>query len=350
MPYRDLPPHAFWKSCREAEGFSLSEIYKPAFQITPDDRIATAGSCFAQNISRYLRRSSLSFHEVEPTPRGMPQQVAERFGYGLYSARYGNIYTARQLRQLIEDAENAEVRQSAIWQRGDGQWVDAMRPSVEPEGLSSVEEVAMHRFDHLRHVRQMLETMDVFVFTLGLTESWFDIKSTRVFPSAPGVIAGEFDPERHAFVNHSFSDVMADLRDAIARMRGYKPDLRIILTVSPVPLTATASGDHVLSATTYSKSVLRAVAGDLAAQDPLIDYFPSFEIVAGLPFGSENYADNLRTVSPEAVARVMEVFFGAHGADIQARKPQPLKLPVPEEGSAEGEICEDALLEAFAGE
>ncbi|MEX0337723.1 MAG: GSCFA domain-containing protein [Arenibacterium sp.] len=349
MPYRDLPPHSFWKSCREADDFRLGDIYVPGFAIAPEDRIATAGSCFAQNISRYLRRSNLTFHEVEPTPRGMPAKVAERFGYGLYSARYGNIYTARQLRQLIEDAENAEVRQSAIWAK-DTRWFDALRPGVEPEGLSSMEEVAMHRFDHLRHVRDMFETMDVFVFTLGLTEGWTDKKSGRVFPSAPGVIAGEYDQDRHVFSNFSFSDVLEDLQIVVKRLRAYVPKLRIIFTVSPVPLTATASGQHVLSATTYSKSVLRAVAGELADKDPLIDYFPSFEMISGLPFGSKNYNDNLRTVSQAAVAGVMDVFFAAHDAQLQSKAPDPLQLPLPESGAEDDDICEEALLEAFAGQ
>ena len=349
MPYRDLPPEAFWKSCREADDFRLGDIYKPCFTLAPTDRIATAGSCFAQNISRYLRRSNLTFHEVEATPRGMPQSVAERFGYGLYSARYGNVYTARQLCQLIEDAESAEVRQSAIWQKG-ARWFDALRPGVEPEGLSSVEEVAMHRFDHLRYVRQMIETMDVFVFTLGLTEAWIDKVSGHVFPSAPGVIAGEFDVDRYEFVNFSFADVLGDLESTIARLRHFKPELRVILTVSPVPLTATATGQHVLSATTYSKSVLRAVAGEMAEKDPLIDYFPSYEMVAGLPFGQENYTENLRNVSPKAVARVMDVFFTAHGAELQAKAPEPLKLPLQSADAESDDVCEEALLEAFAGE
>ena len=38
------------------------------------------------------------------------------------------------------------------------------------------------------------------------------------------------------------------------------PKARLVLTVSPVPLAATASGSHVLPATIYSKSVLRAAA------------------------------------------------------------------------------------------
>jgi hypothetical protein len=349
MPYRDLPPRAFWKTCRDAEDFRISEIYEPAFKLSPQDRIATAGSCFAQNISRYLRRSELCFHEVEKAPRGMPEAVAQRFGYGLFSARYGNVYTARQLRQLIEDAETAEVRRSAIWQR-DGRWFDALRPGVEPEGLGSVEEVAVHRFDHLKHVLQMIETMDVFIFTLGLTEAWEDHRSARVFPSAPGVVAGAFDPARHRFVNFSFSEVLEDMQAVIARLRRRNPELRVILTVSPVPLTATASGQHVLNATSQSKAILRAVAGELAASDALIDYFPSFEMVAGLPFGTDNYDQNLRTVSQEAVARVMEVFFAAHGAGLKEAAPAPLKLPLPDADPVTGDICEEALLEAFAGQ
>ena len=121
----------------------------------------------------------------------------------------------------------------------------------------------------------------MFVFTLGLTETWIDVTSGRVFPSAPGVIAGTYDPKRYKFVNLSFQQTLDDMTDAIAAMRNWAPDIRLILTVSPVPLTATASGQHVLQATTHSKSVLRAVAGELAACDPLIDYFPSYEIITG---------------------------------------------------------------------
>ena len=44
-----------------------------------------------------------------------------------------------------------------------------------------------------------------------------------------------------ARMQDTFSEVLADLQMAIAVMRRFKPGLRVILTVSPVPLTATAS-------------------------------------------------------------------------------------------------------------
>lgn len=347
MPYSQLEPHAFWRLCREDPDFLISRIWSPKFAIAPGERIATAGSCFAQNIARYLRRSTLTYFEAEPTPRKMPEAVARRFGYGLYSARYGNIYTARQLRQLIEDTVQGTLRPEAIWER-EGRFFDALRPGVEPEGLQDAEEVRLQRRDHLRHVGRMMADMDVFVFTLGLTETWEEAETGTVFPTAPGVVAGAFDPARHRFRNQGVAEVLEDMRAAIALLREARPGLRVLLTVSPVPLTATAAGGHVLSATVFSKSVLRAVAGEIAAADPLTDYFPSYEIVTGLPFASGSYEANLRSVSAAAVDRVMGVFFAALGADLTAAPAASAPRPAAAPGAQADEICEEALLEAFA--
>ena len=40
---------------------------------------------------------------------------------------------------------------------------------------------------------------------------------------------------------------------------------KCIISVSPVPLIATATNQHALVANTYSKSVLRAAAGELCS-------------------------------------------------------------------------------------
>ena len=118
MPYSNLPPRAFWKLCRESSDFRMAELYAPKFALEPRMKVATAGSCFAQNIGRYVRGSQLDLVDVEPAPSSMPTQVAKRFGYGQYSARYGNIYTPRQLRQLLEDVALLRVRDCAIWAVG----------------------------------------------------------------------------------------------------------------------------------------------------------------------------------------------------------------------------------------
>ena len=74
------------------------------------------------------------------------------------------------------------------------------------------------------------------------------------------------------------------MQQAMALMRSANRGLRFLLTVSPVPLTATNSGNHVLVATVDSKSRLRAVAGQLARTVSRVDYFPSYEIISAPPF------------------------------------------------------------------
>ena len=100
---------------------------------------------------------------------------------------------------------------------------------------------------------------------------------------APGVISGSYDPAVHAFANFDAFAVHEDLLAFHGLLKALNPTARMLLTVSPVPLIATASAEHVLVATTYSKSVLRAVAGSLAERLPDCHYFPSFELISSHP-------------------------------------------------------------------
>ena len=57
----------------------------------------------------------------------------------------------------------------------------------------------------------MFQTLDVFVFTLGLTECWRSREDGAVFPLCPGVQGGTFDPQLYEFYNQSVDDVINDL-------------------------------------------------------------------------------------------------------------------------------------------
>lgn len=266
----------------------------------------------------------------------------------MYSARYGNIYTARQLLQLAQEVSGDWKPQNCIWEKG-GRFFDALRPAVEPEGLASAGEVTEHRRHHLTKVAQLFKNLDLFVFTLGLTEMWVHKKSGTVYPSAPGTIAGQYDPDDYEFINAGFSDIMADyhaFEQVLTTLREGRP-FQILLTVSPVPLTATASDKHVLVSTVYSKSILRAVAGQLASSHAHIDYFPSYEIVTNPRLHATSFEDNLRSVRPEAVETVMRHFFTEHPV-IEERRDKTKKKKRSAKGSSNSNVqCEEALLEAF---
>jgi hypothetical protein len=344
-PYEGLPNERFWKSGVSAQvPTEVQGIYKRKFEITAEDRIATAGSCFAQHIARQLRLRGYNVIDAEPPPPGLTDADAQRFGYQLYSARFGNIYHTRQLLQMVLEANGEWTPADAVWSNG-SRYFDALRPSVEPKGLASADMVRAHRVVHLQRVRAMLQNTDIFVFTLGLTEAWEHRDSGTVYPTAPGTIAGSYDPATHQFKNFGHAEIYGDFLKFRALLKAINPKARFILTVSPVPLTATATDQHILSATTYSKSVLRAVAGQLFDECADVDYFPSYELIA-TPFSRGMfYQPNLRNVTQAGVDNVMRVFFAEHkNLSQQASRESQSSAPVM---SKDDVICEEVLLEAF---
>ena len=346
-PYSDLPRSAFWKTAVAQENpNSIAGIYTKKFEIPPKSKIATAGSCFAQHISRYLKKNGYNVLDVEPPPPSLPGDLHQKFGFSMYSARYGNIYTVRQLMQLAQEVAGEWTPQNYIWER-DGKFFDALRPAVEPQGLGSVEEVQRHRQFHISRVKELFQSFDVFIFTLGLTEMWVDKKSGTVYPTAPGVLAGEFDEDYFEFQNPNFRSINRDMRDFVQVIMRIRKDkkFKMILTVSPVPLTATASGKHVLSSTIYSKSVLRAIAGHWAEKS-FVDYFPSYEIVTNPRMHSTGFSDNLRSVRNETVEVVMKHFFASHSI-VKSSKNLSLGSIDNVQDDADGVECEEELLEAF---
>lgn len=349
-PYRNLASNAYWKTgVQGLDPKHFSALYKKKFAIAPTDRIVTAGSCFAQHIARVLKGKGYKLVDAEPAPPSMTTANAEKFGYGLYSARYGNIYSIRQLLQLLQEAQGGEARPESIWERN-GRYFDALRPSVEPEGLESPEEVRAHRARHLKAVRRLMVGTDVFVFTFGLTEAWIHRESGTVYPTAPGTIAGDFDPDKFEFKNFTFNEVYGDFIAVRRALRRRNANIRFLVTVSPVPLTATASGDHILAATVHSKSVLRAVAGQLSKEFDDVDYFPSYELIAAHPSRGALYERNLRTVSSAGVEAAMNLFMSEHNAHETMAPPAPRRrLRVEDDDDEEDRvICEEVILEAYA--
>jgi len=340
-PYEPLGPDAFWRT-GVVEGEAQKTLYRPKFKISADTGVMTAGSCFAQHLTAAMRAAGLALIDAEQIDApALSDAMLTRFGYRQYSARYGNIYTARQMWQLMEEALGGSTPREIAWARDD-RFFDALRPTVEPLGYESPRQVRFMREKHLACVRKAIEETDVLVFTLGLTEAWINRHAGTVFPTAPGAIAGIYRPRRHGFINLGFDDTMGDLERMRSTLRAVRPDARIILTVSPVPLTATASGQHVLQATTHSKAILRAAAGEFAARYNDVDYFPSYEIVLDPAHADDAFDTNLRTPTQGAVQRVISAFLAAHGVEAADQDVPGLSTEALEAA------CEEALLDAFA--
>ena len=345
-PYADQPSHAFWRTAVvEQRPETIAKLHQPRFDLTPQTAIMTAGSCFAQHLHREL--SGLGWHIIlkEDVSGRLPDKVAARYGYGQYSARYGNIYTARQWLELIREALSATPPHPIIWTKED-RFYDALRPSAEPTGLACKDDVAQARSAHLLAVREALHEAHCVIFTLGLTEAWVDRATERTLPTAPGTLAGNMIDTPADFVNFCYEDVLSDLTEARALLRSINPEMRILLTVSPVPLTATATSSHVVLASAASKAILRAACDGMLRRFDDVDYFPSYEIITSPVLGGPFFATNCRTPSRDGVAKVMQVFADSYTGG-QTAKVNPTSTGSPEDEALEV-ACEEMLLEAFA--
>ncbi len=309
-PYSHLPDHCFWKrSVASIAPRGLDPVVAVPFTITATDKVATAGSCFAQHIARYLHNAGFHFLITEPAHPIVNADEAFLYNYGTFTARYGNLYTARQLLQLFHRAYGTFLPIETVWQGVDGGLIDPFRPQIQPNGFASLAEFNADRAKHLHAVRTAFETLDVFVFTLGLTEGWESKDDGAVFPLCPGVAGGVYDESKYQLHNFNVSEVTQDMLDFIDLLRQVNAKAKIILTVSPVPLIATALADqHVLSATTYSKSVLRVACEAIGQQRPEVAYFPSYEIITGNYARGVYFAEDCRSVTEAGVAHVMSVF------------------------------------------
>ncbi|WP_267427352.1 GSCFA domain-containing protein, partial [Methylobacterium sp. GC_Met_2] len=104
-PYKSLPSRQFWSNAvTNVPPFALNLRSSDNFTISSDDRVATAGSCFAQRVAAALRASQFNYYVTETAPAGMSHAQAQTLQYGTYSARYGNLYYTRQFVQLFDRA------------------------------------------------------------------------------------------------------------------------------------------------------------------------------------------------------------------------------------------------------
>lgn len=302
-PYRRQPDRAFWSRAVSTR-FNAADVASATEPLLrADDRIVSAGSCFASHMIPWLEAAGFNYVRAERShPRFL--HLPENLGYASFSAAYGNIYTARHLRQLLERAYGRFAPVEDRWYAG-SHVIDPFRPGLRYPARSD-REFDLLTAQHLEAVRAAISGATVFVFTLGLTEAWELVADGAVFPACPGTIAGTFSPEKHRFHNFGVEEVREDLQSFITLLRTHNPGVRLILTISPVPLVATATGEHVLVATTYSKSVLRVAAADVAACEPSVTYFPAFEIVTGPQAPETYFAEDRRHVTEEGVNAVMQ--------------------------------------------
>lgn len=182
----------------------------------------------------------------------------------------------------------------------------AARPGF-PQSLwiSEGKEVASRDAEIREATRAIIAATEVFILTLGLSEIWYDKPTGDAFWRA--VPAALFDPDRHGFRVSSVEENRANIGVTLDLIHAARPDAKVVVTLSPIPLMATFRPISCLTANAVSKSILRVAIDQIMAEDrAYVFYYPSYEMVTGAtvdPFEEDN-----RHPRPDIVDSVMACF------------------------------------------
>lgn len=239
----------------------------PKFRFDAKETIFTIGSCFARHVESVLETYGYRFRTRNPENFVSPEECTSANGFF-------NKYTTASMLNEIRWAVSGEPFPEAGFTEADGRWSDGQLPA-NFASLARAKEIRARVSSIMADVR----SADYLILTLGLVECWHDAETNLYLNGAP--TAGTIKKYPHRFNVHvlDYRANMAALEELHDRVTAVNPGIRLIVTVSPVPLGATFTGEDIVAANSYSKSTLRAVAGDFTAARSTADYFPSYEAV-----------------------------------------------------------------------
>ena len=214
-PYSSQPPKAFWRTAVAETGiWGYDGLFRSKWKLPANAAFATYGSCFAQHISRAVQANGKPWVNAEPAPASATTEVAARFGYGVYSSRTANIYTARMLELWVALAQKPErCAAIEIWEN-EGRFRDSLRPAIEPEGFGSHADCLEMLQNTARAFGRSVREAQVFVFTMGLTEGFEHAETRQPYALCPGTLAGSYDAAQHSFVNYRYPQIMKSMKSA----------------------------------------------------------------------------------------------------------------------------------------
>lgn len=286
--------------CRDGSFFPA---FRPKFplQFNSNTTVFAIGSCFARNIEEALAPTGVRL----PTyALKAPQTEKKGRARGLINEFTPGCIHQRILRAL----EGRPLSEKTIVPQGTG-YVDLLLPAVEPVTL----ERAKERRKEIDAIYGDLARADLVVITLGYVESWYDQETNLYLNRRPLRIRGEAESKRYVFRRLDVDDCMELLEPAIDAI--IRRGLKVLLTVSPVPLGTTFSDDDCVVANEFSKSVLRVCVNRLSRHES-VEYFPSYEIVRS--GGSANYMEDNIHVRPDVVERVTRYMINSY-SELDAR-------------------------------
>lgn len=294
----------------------VAEVYfKPTFELTAGEAVFTMGSCFARNIER--RFSELGFDLPTMSLTLPPEERASDTENDLLN-KYPPHSILNELRWALDP--DAAFPESAYLNVRKDLWHDPhLAGNVAPASPERVRE----RRRMVEDIYRQIPRCRLVVMTLGLTEAWFDEETRLYLNAAPPQSVFKADPDRFRLDVLTVDEILAvlgQIRELL--MRYGHPEMRMMLTVSPVPFKATFTGRDAIIANSYSKSALRVAAEMFVHQHDNVDYVPSYEIVTHTARASAFIQDN-RHITPSVVNEIVDRVISAYcPALVSAQSPE----------------------------
>lgn len=291
-----------WRGADRLKGIAEVE-FEPSFHLVPGEAVMTIGSCFARNIE--ARLEELGF---EVPARRIKLPAEERASDTENDLL--NKYTPQSaINELLWAFDKAQPFPEKGFLEVRGEWHDPhLAPNVAAASLERVRE----RRAMVTELYRQLPRCRVVVLTLGLVEVWFDTATGLCLNGAPPPPAIKAEPERFALCVLSHAEILEALETFWELLKAYgHPEVKLLVTVSPVPMRASFSGQDALVANTYSKSTLRSAVGEFVRGHDGVDYFPSYEI-ATLTLRTTAFQEDNRHVAPALVHAIVDKVAGAY--------------------------------------
>ncbi|SHI87140.1 GSCFA domain-containing protein [Wenxinia saemankumensis] len=275
-----------------------SPTVTPSFRIGADDTIFAIGSCFARNVEKALE--------------GAGKRVLSReIDLGEIGASLGdatNFFNKYSIHSVTNEIRWALERDSfpgadILYPMGPDRYCDPQLGMARLDFDADTILAFRHRYlDAMAAVKDA----DVVILTLGYVETWYDTVLDLYLNVVPPVQLIRAEPGRFEFRVLSYADVLEGLNELHALLTRHRTKpLKMLVTVSPVPLLATFRDMDVLVANAYSKSVQRAALDEFVLGKDGVDYFPSYEFVTLSNPAVAWSGNDYRHVSPDVVNRIM---------------------------------------------
>lgn len=247
---------------------------RPKFGITQRDALFCIGSCFAREVEQALKR--LGF-DVLSIVRNLPQSGRRNAADAGMFNKYTVAAIFNELRWAL-DPDSVYSDKDVLIENHEGLYEDyQLSGSNYADTLAEAQAFRAAFNASFSSIRQA----DVLVLTLGLSEAWFDRNTGLFLNVAPSQPLVRRYPDRFELHVFDYEETLVYLERIHGLLQTHcKPDLRILITVSPVPLLATFRAADVMVANAYSKAVLRAAVEKFASGRDNVSYFPSFEFVS----------------------------------------------------------------------